>query len=280
MKKVLSLVLAVMLLVSALSMTASAADYTNYLYVKNTDRTIEQAQISHFIDGSLITPGQLYTVTVVYQAQKVMPFGGHAFVSCYSYKSYNPDNFDGLGTWKDFAVVGSGTQRWTEMSYEYTADEPTDKVLISLGFYKALGTIAIAELTFKGPDGTVIYEADFSKGLNKEEWVVTMAKEGVVFEYGVEGATEAPAEPTPEPTAEPTPEPTAEPTPEPTAEPTPEPTAAPTATPTTAPTKAPEPTKAPVVDNPNSGDFATIAFVALAIAAAGVLLVSMKKREA
>ena len=65
-------------------------------------------------------------------------------------------------------------------------------------------------------------------------------------------------------------------TPDTPAEPTPEPTEAP-AEPTEAPA---EPTKAPVVENPDSGDFATVAFVALAITAAGVLLVSMKKREA
>ena len=222
------------------------------------------------VPASNYEAGKTYTFQCYVKTQKLLATSQGAYIAVEAYTDTHGDaGFDSSALGSE---VITGTKDWMLQSVTFTMPEATTAAgePVIMSFCMNAWTAMAGTVWF---DGAALVEGDKALDYDSLEQPTV---------------TEKPAEPTPEPTAEPTPEPTAEPTPEPTeapAEPTaapteaPEPTEAP-AEPTAAPTKAPEPTKAPVVENPDSGDFATVAFVALAIAAAGVLLVSMKKREA
>lgn len=227
----------------------------------------------YVVPASNYEAGKTYTFQCYVKTQKILATSSGVGIAVEAFTDTHGDAGFDSSTLNAESITG--TKDWILQSVTFTMPEATaangEPIIMS---FNMMAWTAMAGTAWF--DGAALVEGD--KALDFES-----LEQPAPIEKPAEPTAAPTAEPTPEPTAEPTPEPTAEPTPEPTEAPAAEPTAAPTeapAEPTAAPTKAPEPTKAPVVDNPSSGDFSTVAFVALAIAAAGVLLVSLKKREA
>jgi len=220
---------------------------TKSIRIKLVDKAKPHECATLYIPSELLEAGKTYTFQAYIKTQKILGQEGVKIgVGALDY------NHGAVPGWQDIGgEFFTGTKDWTLTSVTFTMPESNEGFI--LGLTCQVWAVMAGTAWF---DGLALVEGDTP---------VDYASLAPI-EYS------APAEPTPEPTEAP-------------ADPTeaPEPTEAP-ADPTEAPadsTEAPaEPTKAPVVDNPDSGDFATIAFIALAITAAGVLLVSMKKREA
>ena len=216
----------------------------------------------YVVPASNFEAGKTYTFQCYVKTQKILATSSGVGIAVEAFTDTHGDA--GFDSSTLNSEVITGTKDWMLQSVTFTMPEATaangEPIIMS---FNMMAWTAMAGTAWF--DGAALVEGDKALDFESLEQPAPIEK---------------PAEPTAAPTAEPTPEPTEAPA-EPTEAPTeaPEPTEAP-AEPTVAPTKAPEPTKAPVVENPDSGDFATVAFVALAIAAAGVLLVSMKKREA
>ena len=206
----------------------------------------------YVVPASNFEAGKTYTFQCYVKTQKILATSSGVGIAVEAFTDTHGDA--GFDSSTLNSEVITGTKDWMLQSVTFTMPEATaangEPIIMS---FNMMAWTAMAGTAWF--DGAALVEGDKALDFESLEQPAPIEK---------------PAEPTAAPTAEPTPEPTEAPA---------EPTEAP-AEPTVAPTKAPEPTKAPVVENPDSGDFATVAFVALAIAAAGVLLVSMKKREA
>ncbi len=227
---------------------------TKSIRLKIVDKAKAHECANVYFNSELLKPNTTYTFQAYVKTQKVLGQEGAAV----SVEARYFDHTDVPGFVAVRSELITGTKDWTLISISFTTPETTEGYAVNCN--------VLLWATMSGTawfDGLALVEGD------QPVDYASLAP----IEYS------APTEPTPEPTEAP-----ADPTeaPEPTEAPA-DPTEAP-ADPTEAPadpTEAPaEPTKAPVVENPDSGDFATIAFIALAITAAGVLLVSMKKREA
>jgi hypothetical protein len=201
MKKIISLALSVLLTVCVFAIPVLATeDLSCYLYAENTETDFVQGEVSLFIDGSEVVPGNSYTASGMVMFENIGLLdqaGAHPYVSMYSWKEYNADSFDGLGAWTDFAAfVEEGTKDWQEYSFTFTADDPTEYVTFNIGHYYSTGTVKVAWLKLVDEtDGKVILYEDFANGINGD-WDTPRGDN--LTDYGVIGAavpeTEAIAE--------------------------------------------------------------------------------------
>lgn len=146
---------------------------TRYLHL-TAGSEISESQLTVKIDGSKLTVGETYTVSVTMKFENITG-QYHAYTSIYNYTTDSfPYDFSGLdySNWGDFATCAASTGNcdWQV----YTSTFPVDKAYacstISFGFYLCAGTIYIAEISLKDSQGNVVFADDFSNGLDTELW--------------------------------------------------------------------------------------------------------------
>ena len=201
MKRILSLAIAALLMVCVVALPAFATeDLSCYLVAKNDNPEVTQGEVTFFIDGAKIVPGNSYTISAMVKFDGIELTdiaGAHPYVSMYDWKEYHSDSFDGLGVWNDFAnVLVGGSYDWSEYSFTFTAEDPTECIAVNVGHYGSMGTVCVAWIKLvDNASGDVIAYEDFADGLDPKEWETPRGDN--LSEYSVVGytapETEAPA---------------------------------------------------------------------------------------
>ena len=183
MKKLAIVFVAVMLIVAmtvpsfaAVSMaikTPVETTPTRYLHLTAGSEQSE-AQLTVKIDGSKLTVGETYTVSVTMKFENITGTN-HAYTSIYNYTTDSfPYDFTGLdySNWGDFAVCKATESNadWQVYTSTFPVDKAYELTTISFGFYLCAGTIYIAEISLVDSQGNVVFADDFSNGLNEETW--------------------------------------------------------------------------------------------------------------
>ena len=188
MKKTLSLILALALVVSCVFVVASAADEPSaYLWLKgeytgNTDTDV-QPGINWIFDNStgILENGKTYTAfaTAKYDEGSV----GTVYCNVYVYNDYEAaknGDWTHLMNFLDFAscAIDNGGWQWTDFEKSWvfsdngygganvTAGDAIAAVTIGIGFWQASGGISVSEIGFKDTEtDEVIWSQTFSEGL-------------------------------------------------------------------------------------------------------------------
>ncbi|MBQ6906572.1 MAG: LPXTG cell wall anchor domain-containing protein [Clostridia bacterium] len=183
MKKLAVLFVAVMLVVAmtvpslaAVSMaikTPVETPPTRYLHLTAGSEQSE-AQLTVKIDGSKLTVGETYTVSVTMKFENITG-SNHAYTSIYNYTTDSfPYDFTGLdySNWGDFAVCNASQSNadWQVYTSTFPVDKEYACSTISFGFYLCSGTIYISEISLKDSQGNVVFADDFSNGLDTDLW--------------------------------------------------------------------------------------------------------------
>lgn len=146
---------------------------TRYLHLTAGSEQSE-AQLTVKIDGSKLTVGETYTVSVTMKFENITGTN-HAYTSIYNYTTDSfPNDFTGLdySNWGDFATCAAsvGNCDWQVYTSTFPVDKAYELTTISFGFYLCAGTIYIADISLKDSQGNVVFADDFSNGLNEETW--------------------------------------------------------------------------------------------------------------
>lgn len=146
---------------------------TRYLHLTAGSEQSE-AQLTVKIDGSKLTVGETYTVSVTMKFENITG-SNHAYTSIYNYTQDSfPYDFTGLdrSNWGDFAACNAATANadWQVYTSNFPVNQPYALTTISFGFFLCSGTIYIAEISLKDSQGNVVFADDFSNGLDTDVW--------------------------------------------------------------------------------------------------------------
>ncbi len=186
MKKTLSLILALALVLSCVLVVVSADDEDpqSYLWMKGTYTgnadTDVQPGLSWVFDNSsgILENGKTYTAFAYAKFDEGST--GTVYCNVYVYNDYEKAkaaDWTGLMNFLDFAKCGSIDGVWNEFtaswvfsdhSYgsEVLPDETIGGLTIGIGFWQASGGISVSEIGVKDESGEVIWSQTFGYGLD------------------------------------------------------------------------------------------------------------------